>query len=688
MGIIKKKLRIGGMTCVNCQNKVEHKLKNTAGVEHVAVSYNTGFAEIVYDSDIITLKDIKAVIEKLDYEVLPEGGDSSVNIERIVSLLVIIISLYVLFQRLGILNLLVPSQLADTKMGYGMLFIVGLITSVHCIAMCGGINLSQCIPRNENGNESNSRLAIFFPAFLYNLGRVISYTVIGFILGLIGMLIGGGSAGGASTLFQGILKIIAGIIMVIMGINMLEIFPWLRRFNLRMPGFLAVRIGRKKAANGQPLIVGLFNGLMPCGPLQSMQIVALASGNPFAGALAMFLFSLGTVPLMLGFGSLVSALGRKFSQKVMCVGAVLVVVLGLAMLSQGGSLSGLLLPERLLVVIIIFCVVGVVASIPFSRKLYRLVSIVAVIAIIIGGNIVWNNLNGSASLNEADAAAEEIELVDGVQVINSTLSAGKYPNITVQAGIPVRWVIDAPEGSINGCNYKMLLEEYGIEHEFSEGENIIEFTPAKSGTVQYTCWMGMIRGNIFVTDGAEASTENSTDGDKVTTEDSTDAEEAASEDTDQQAPDVPVSAGYQIPSKKLAVAELSEDEEGEQIQEISIDLAENGFSPAVIVVEKDLPAVWYINNKLTDEDNGTGFLVPVYSTKLELESGENSMYLYPEDSFEVSTGDNSFYAYVKVVDDINQIDRAAIRQEVDEFETLIYPDTVFESSGMDCCGGY
>jgi plastocyanin domain-containing protein len=68
----------------------------------------------------------------------------------------------------------------------------------------------------------------------------------------------------------------------------------------------------------------------------------------------------------------------------------------------------------------------------------------------------------------------------------------------------VKWVIDAPKGSINGCNNRMLIREYGIEHSFKTGENIVEFTPAKAGNVQYSCWMGMIRGNIAVTE-AEAS---------------------------------------------------------------------------------------------------------------------------------------------------------------------------------------
>ena len=666
MSVIRKRLCIVGMTCVNCQNKIEHKLKNTAGIQEVTVSYNTGFADIAYDSDMITLKDIRTIIEKLDYEILPETGKESSDMGRIISLLVIIVSLYVLLQQFGILNLLVPSQLADTKMGYGMLFIVGLITSIHCIAMCGGINLSQCIPHGENGNENDNRLATFRPAILYNLGRVISYTAIGFLLGLVGMLIEGGSGTGVPILFQGVLKIIAGIFMVILGINMLGIFPWLRRFNLRMPKFLAVKIDTKKVNSRQPLMIGLLNGLMPCGPLQSMQIVALASGNPFAGALAMFLFSLGTVPLMLGFGSLVSAFGKKFSQKVMSVGAVLVVVLGLAMLSQGGSLSGLLLPDRLLGMIIMLCIIGVVASIRFNRRLYKAVSIITVMVIIVTGGIALNRLNENVSLNEATAAAGEIEIVDGVQVINSTLNSGRYPNITVQAGIPVKWVIDAPSGSINGCNYKMLLKEYGIEHEFTEGENIIEFTPVKSGTVQYTCWMGMIRGNIFVTDENETEAASSSD----------------------QPTDVPVPSGYHIPSDQLAVAQLSKNENGEDIQEVSIDLTENGFSPAVIVVKSDIAVTWNINNTLADDEKEMQLLAPAYSTILELTAGENILYLYPQDSFEVSTGDNRFYAYIKVVDDVNEIDEVAIRQEVDAFETLIYPDVVFESSGMGCCGGY
>ena len=243
----KTRIFIGGMTCVNCQNKIETALLHTAGIEIARVSYQNGTADLVYDPDWITLEEIQQVIRDAGYEVLSEKARNKQKPGRAAHILIVIAVLYVLLENSGILNRLVPSQLADTRMGYGMLFVIGLLTSVHCIAMCGGINLSQCIQqkRTETGNGAS----ILGPALLYNLGRVISYTVIGAILGFAGMLIGGGSGVGISLFLQGILKIIAGIFMVLMGINMLGIFPGLRRFTPQIPRFLAGRVNQKKAGN-------------------------------------------------------------------------------------------------------------------------------------------------------------------------------------------------------------------------------------------------------------------------------------------------------------------------------------------------------------------------------------------------------------------------------------------------------
>ena len=248
---------------------------------------------------------------------------------EIIGTLIIILALYMLARVLGISALTSAFPLAEAGMGYGMLFVIGLITSVHCIAMCGGINLSQCIPAVRSPawpNRAGSRFAVLAPAVLYNAGRVVSYTVVGVIVGAVGSLVS------VSGRFQGVVQLIAGVFMVIMGINMLGLFQGafgsvLRRFNLRMPAIFAKKINEQKTNSKNPLIIGFLNGLMPCGPLQAMQLYALSTGSPIAGGISMFLFSMGTVPLMFGIGALSSFLsgasfGSVFTHWVMKIGAI------------------------------------------------------------------------------------------------------------------------------------------------------------------------------------------------------------------------------------------------------------------------------------------------------------------------------------------------------------------------------
>lgn len=473
---------IGGMMCQRCRNIIEKALNNLEGVKNAKVSYEAGKAEITFDPSEVSLKEINSAIEGLGYFVSQKKTASS--FQRAACFFAIIIVLFVLLDYFGVLNLLVPSQLADSAMGFGMLFVTGLITSVHCIAMCGGINLSQSLPRERAGEEKTS----FMPSVLYNLGRVISYTVIGFILGFAGMIIGGGSNAGISVLLQGVLKIIAGVFMIIMGLNMLNLFPYLRKLSVKRFG----GSGMLKLKGKGPMVVGLLNGLMPCGPLQSMEIVAFASANPFVGALSMLMFSLGTVPLMLGLGSLVSLLGRKFAHAVTQVGSLLVVVLGLAMLSQGGNLSGLFSFRFLLEAVAALAVIGTVSIMPWKKSVRETVCF-CVCAAFFAIVCCYPYFSSETEVSSA-------EISDGVQIVRSTLEPGDYPDITVQLGMPVKWIIDAPQGSINGCNGRVIIREYGIEYAFKEGENIIEFTPDEAGNFSYSCWMGMIHGNIYVTE--------------------------------------------------------------------------------------------------------------------------------------------------------------------------------------------
>ncbi|SFU92594.1 urease accessory protein UreH domain-containing protein [Butyrivibrio sp. M55] len=441
-------LTIDGMSCINCQNKIEKKIKQTKGISNVNVSYSKGTADFNYDPEKISVEKISDIIDELGYRVVGKRQKRA-ELLRAAETLSFIVLLYILLQRTGILNMLVPAKLADSGMSYGMLFVVGVLTSVHCVAMCGGINLSQSIRTDGESKTLSGPL-------LYNIGRVISYTVIGFILGMIGMLATGGNSAGIPIALQGMLKILAGIIMVIMGINILGIIPGLRRFQIRIPTALTRKINSVRRSEKRPLIVGLLNGLMPCGPLMSMQIIALASGNPVAGALSMLMFSLGTVPLMLGLGSFISAIGKKYTGQVIKAGGILVVVLGLAMFTQG---------------------LGLARIKPVSdEKIAQTIE-----------DDTDDSLDALASPG-----------TDEVQLVESTLELGKYPEITVYSGIPVRWTINASEDVINGCNYRMLLTEYDIVHDFSPGENVIEFTPGEPGTVQYSCWMGMVYGKINI----------------------------------------------------------------------------------------------------------------------------------------------------------------------------------------------
>ena len=611
--LMKKTLRIGGMTCVSCQNKIEKKLRNTAGIESAVVSYNQGTAVVAFDTDFVTLKDIETIIGALDYEVLADVKPET-NWKRPAAILIIVLAVYMLLRQFGLMDIFNLFPTAEAGMGYGMLFVIGLLTSVHCVGMCGGINLSQCIPQTAMDGSARKSAALR-PSFLYNLGRVISYTVIGGVVGALGSVI---SFTGA---MRGIVQLLAGVFMVIMGINMLGVFPILRKFAPRIPRVFSSRVNAGKGKSNSPFYVGLLNGLMPCGPLQAMQIYALSTGSPLKGALSMLLFSLGTVPLMFTLGALSSVLTKRFTHRVMTVGAALVVILGITMFSQGWVLSGL--------------------------------SVLS--------------LNFNTSTQAVASTDPDMVIDDGYQIVNSTLASNRYPAITVAAGTPVRWIIDAPKGSINGCNDTMIIPEYDLEYAFHTGENVIEFTPEKTGVFQYSCWMGMIRSTITVVEGSETSSKASTNP--------TDQVTPPQGSIDTIVPADPVSANVIIPTDALAMATI----EGE-VQQVTIELTDNGFSPAIVVAKAGVKAEWTINN-ISTRDGNTTLLVPAYKAQVPMNQGVNPLYILPSLSFDFSTGDNAFYGYFKVVDDLNALDTEAIKNEVANFQTLVWPTETFEGAG-------
>lgn len=623
-------LAIEGMTCGACEMKIEDRLNELEGIENAKVSYKNANARITYQPKKITQKTIEAEIEKLDYHVgtkeNKKAKEDKTSINQLLGIGIILLAVFMLQKNTGLFQL-VPQ--INQNMGYGLLFLIGIITSLHCVAMCGGINLSQCV--NYGGGESSGTgLAKFKPGILYNGGRVVSYTLIGGIVGALGSVI---SLSGSA---RGLVAVVAGVFMVIMGLNMLNIFPALKKIVPRMPKVFR----RKLAVSGKsrgPFYIGLLNGLMPCGPLQSMQLYALGTGSFLGGALSMFLFSLGTVPLMFGFGAVAGILNSKYTKKMMKVSAALVMALGVIMLNRGLSLSGIDL------------------------------------------------VRASGTQEAGNTAKVEAE----VQSVTTKLQPGGYEPIVVQKGIPVKWTIQAEKKDINGCNETIIIPAYNIEVTLTEGDNLVEFTPDKSGTVSYSCWMGMIRSSIKVVDDIK-------DKAAVTATDETAAQDTASGDGDNGTADGSTSGGLignntsgalsgccqappegfedgKIPTDDIAVAKVEDNK-----QEVTVTVDNNGYSPAVVVLQRGIEAKIKFDGK---ELNGCNYIVvfPEYQGQLDLTQQTETPWLTITEDFTFQCSMSMLHGYVKVVDDINNIDLDEIKSEIDNY-------TPSDSSLGGCCG--
>ncbi|MGB4438584.1 MAG: sulfite exporter TauE/SafE family protein [Sedimentibacter sp.] len=437
MSIKKERIKVYDMTCTSCEARVERAASKVDGVISSKASFSGQYADIEYHDEICKLDSIKAEINNAGY------GTKKIIDYKFIGILVIVAAIAMLgFSTVGFD---MESKLQNAS--YAVLFMAGILTSIHCVGMCGGIMLSQSISKS---NDSSNKFEALKPALLYNLGRVISYTILGGIIGAVG------SVFSLSIKSKAAVQIFAGIFMIMMGFNMAG-FSIFRKFQIKLPGNFC----KFKNKSGSPFVVGLLNGLMPCGPLQTMQLFALGTSSPIKGALAMFVFSIGTVPLMLTFGGLSGLLSKGYTKKLLKLSGVLIIVLGLIMGNRGLAIVGINLNPST--------------------------------ALAINKDSI-NDSDGEENPNVAKAVME-----DGVQVIRMTVSnKGFTPNaFYVQKGIPVKWIIDGKE--INTCNNAIIIPFLNQQEKINKGENIIEFMPDDKD-MNFSCWMGMIGGVIRVVD--------------------------------------------------------------------------------------------------------------------------------------------------------------------------------------------
>lgn len=435
MNIKKEKIKVFDMTCTSCEKRVENAVRKLNGVHTATASYSGQYVVVKYDNDVCNLNIIRDAIKKAGYST--ESKDTF----KIVGIAVIALAIILIGNSTTGID--INSKLSGAS--YFILFVIGILSSLHCIGMCGGIMLSQTI-----GKENKNKWDSIKPALLYNSGRVLSYTVLGGIVGAIG------SVFTMSFTLKAALQIFAGVFMIIMGLNMSG-FGLFRKINIKLP-WSACSVKKKPKT---PFLIGLLNGFMPCGPLQTMQLYALGTGSAFKGAFSMFLFALGTVPLMLSFGALSSLLSKNNTKTILKFSGILIVILGIFMGTRGLALAGVNVP-----------------SISFGR------------------NGITTNVTASAA---TASSASKAVMENGVQVIRMTADENGYtPNgLYVSKNIPVKWIIDGK--SLNSCNYIIVIPSLNKQITLKSGENVIEFTP-KDKDISFSCGMGMIRGVIKVVD--------------------------------------------------------------------------------------------------------------------------------------------------------------------------------------------
>ena len=206
-------------------------------------------------------------------------------------------------------------------------FTIGLLGSLHCIGMCGPIALALPVGKNRSRFIA-SRL-------LYNIGRIVTYAIIGALFGLLGLSL---SMAG----FQQWLSIITGATMII-----IVLLPYSYTQKLNLPVFTRFNFWLKKRFSYffkhkqwySNFFIGLFNGLLPCGLVYVALAAAIASGSVINGIVHMSLFGLGTVPLMLGFSLAGNFIKVNWRQKIYRMVPYFVVLLGLLFILRGLNLG-------------------------------------------------------------------------------------------------------------------------------------------------------------------------------------------------------------------------------------------------------------------------------------------------------------------------------------------------------------
>ena len=288
--IKKYKFHVHGMHCQSCVILTESEIGDLPNVNKVKTNLKQHSIEVEGEFADKTLEEVaqelNLKIESHGYKISLEKETKNkkwADFKIAVPIAAVFAILFIIMQKLGLVNLVGGGDFT-----YGTAFVIGIIASLStCMAVVGGLVLSMSATFAKEGDKIK-------PQLMFHGGRIISFFVLGGVIGVIG------SAFTLNTSATFILSLFIGLVMLILGINLLEVFPWAKKLQPAMPKFIGGRAHNLSKLNHRitPLLVGIATFFLPCGFTQSMQLYTLTTGSFLKGGLTMLVFALGTLPVL------------------------------------------------------------------------------------------------------------------------------------------------------------------------------------------------------------------------------------------------------------------------------------------------------------------------------------------------------------------------------------------------------
>lgn len=336
---------IEGMHCRSCEITLGQHLEKVARVTSASVSLKTKTATLEVISPP-SQADLHRAVRAAGYNIgdtkQPWLSHSPTDYRDLCIGILVIAILAILYNALGINKIISTGSIASG--GIGVALLTGIAAGLStCMALVGGLVLSLSA-RHAKKHPNATAMQKFRPHIFFNLSRIVSFFILG---GLIGFL-------GASIQLQGaplgILMILVGVVMFGLGLQLTNVMPRVSGGGLTLPPSIAKFLGLKKHTEKEynhrsAVALGAISFFLPCGFTQVMQLYAISTGSFVTGALVMGVFAIGTAPGLLGIGSLTSVVKSKPSGRFFKIAGVAVMTMALLNISSGYNLSGFQMPS-------------------------------------------------------------------------------------------------------------------------------------------------------------------------------------------------------------------------------------------------------------------------------------------------------------------------------------------------------